>query len=54
VARGAQSTMPVSAADLMPDLAGPALGERLKVLQTRWLASDLRLSKAALLQSGDD
>jgi len=54
VTRGAQSTMPVSAADLMPGLSGPALGERLKALQARWLASDLRLTQAALLQGGDD
>lgn len=52
--RGAQSHFPVSAADLMPTLQGPALGARLKLLQKRWLASGLTLSKAALLRSGDD
>ena len=38
----------------MPDLQGPALGQRLKNLQTRWLASDLTLDKAALLHKTDD
>ncbi len=54
VARGAASIFPVLAADLMPALQGPALGERLKSLQNRWLQSDLRLTKADLLQSSDD
>lgn len=52
--RGVQSQFPVTAADLMPALQGPALGQRLKVLQDAWLASDLRLSRAALLQRGDE
>ena len=54
IQRGAKSRFPVSAADLMPDLQGPALGHRLKELQTRWLANDLHLSKPALLQGSDD
>lgn len=49
VARGAASTFPVQSVDLMPDLQGPALGQRLKALESRWLASDLRLSKFDLL-----
>ena len=49
VARGAGSMMPVSAADLMPGLQGAALGARLKETETRWLASDLRLTRADLL-----
>jgi poly(A) polymerase len=53
VARGAGSRFPVRASDL-PGMQGPALGRRLKMLQERWLASDLRLSKAALLQGSDD
>ena len=32
-------------ADLMPALQGEALGARLKDLETRWLASDLTLSR---------
>ena len=49
VARGAASRFPVTAADLMPALAGPALGEKLAELESRWLASDLRLSRDDLL-----
>jgi poly(A) polymerase len=52
VQRGVQSVFPVAAADLMPALQGPALGERLKALQALWLASGLRLDKASLLNSG--
>ncbi len=52
--RGAAATFPVTAADLMPALQGPALGARLKALQNRWLRSDLRLDKAALLQGSDE
>ena len=47
--RGSQATFPVSAADLMPKLQGPALGKKLKSLQNRWLASGLCLTKAELL-----
>ena len=49
VQRGAQSVFPVVAADLMPDLSGPALGVTLRTLQTRWLDSDLRLTRNDLL-----
>ena len=49
VQRGCQTRFPVTAADLMPDLQGPELGARLKDLQTRWLASDLTLTRADLL-----
>lgn len=52
--RGAAATFPVAASDLMPTLQGPALGARLKALQNRWLRSDLRLDKAALLQGSDE
>ena len=54
VLRGAQSTFPVTAADLMPGLSGPALGDRLKTLQSRWLASGLRLDKTNLLDGRAD
>ncbi len=47
--RGEVAVFPVSAADLMPGLQGPALGAKLKSLQDRWLASSLTLSKAQLL-----
>jgi poly(A) polymerase len=49
VLRGAKAIFPVTAADLMPGLSGPALGARLRELEDRWLASDLRLTKAELL-----
>lgn len=47
--RGAKATFPVTAADLMPACQGAALGTRLRELEDRWLASDLRLTKAELL-----
>ncbi|MEY4696655.1 MAG: hypothetical protein RIT14_1083 [Pseudomonadota bacterium] len=49
VARGAATAFPVSAADL-PQLSGPALGQRLKALQRRWLDADLRLTRDDLLR----
>ena len=49
VMRGAGSAMPVTAADLMPGLQGAALGARLKEIESRWLASDLRLTRADFL-----
>lgn len=48
VTRGAAAVFPVRAADL-PALSGPALGARLKELETRWLQSGLHLTKAQLL-----
>jgi poly(A) polymerase len=50
VRRGADTAFPITAADLMPDLSGEALGARLKTLQARWLASDLTLGREALLK----
>jgi len=47
--RGAAARLPVSAADLMPGLSGPALGQRLAELESRWIASGFTLSRAALL-----
>jgi poly(A) polymerase len=47
--RGAQTAFPVAAADFMPDLQGPALGAHLKTLQSRWLASDLTLTRKDLM-----
>ncbi|WP_283177146.1 CCA tRNA nucleotidyltransferase [Gemmobacter sp. 24YEA27] len=49
VARGAAATFPVTAADLMTDYSGPALGRRLAALKEAWLASDLTLGRDALL-----
>ena len=49
VSRGVESRFPVMAADLMPQLSGPALGAKLAQLESLWLASDLRLSRDELL-----
>jgi poly(A) polymerase len=49
VRRGATAQIPVTAADLMPALQGAALGQRLREIEARWLASDLNLSKSDLL-----
>jgi len=46
---GALARLPVSASDLMPDLAGQALGQRLKQLEAAWIASGFTLDRAALL-----
>ncbi|QXT39949.1 CCA tRNA nucleotidyltransferase [Gymnodinialimonas ceratoperidinii] len=46
--QGAQARFPVKAADL-PDLQGPALGQHLKKLETRWIDSDFTLTKSDLL-----
>jgi len=54
LARGAQATFPVTAADLMPDYRGAALGARLKRLEAAWLASDLRAGREDLLALPDD
>ena len=48
VARGSAAVFPVKAADL-PHLSGPALGKRLKSLQTLWLNTGLSADKAELL-----
>jgi poly(A) polymerase len=49
VARGAAATFPVAAADLMPALAGAALGERLREIERRWIDSGLRLTRDELI-----
>lgn len=49
IAAGAGAVFPVKAADLMPEFDGPALGAKLKELETRWIASGFVLTKAELL-----
>lgn len=49
IERGAEAVFPIQAADLMPALSGPALGQKLRALQTLWLQSDLTLTRAQLL-----
>jgi poly(A) polymerase len=36
----------------MPALSGPALGQRLKALEDRWIASRFTLTRADLLAAG--
>ena len=50
IAAGAGAVFPVKAADLMPQVTGPALGARLKELEARWIASGFTLGKAELLR----
>ncbi|MFN3662628.1 CCA tRNA nucleotidyltransferase [Yoonia sp.] len=45
----ASQRFPLQAADLMPDLQGPALGRALKMAEDRWISSGFALTKAALL-----
>jgi hypothetical protein len=47
--RAAVARFPVRAHDLMPEITGPALGATLKRLETRWIASEFKLSKSDLL-----
>jgi poly(A) polymerase len=48
IARGATAQFPIRAADL-PGLDGAALGQRLKDLKARWIASDFRATRDDLL-----
>ncbi|KUF09553.1 CCA tRNA nucleotidyltransferase [Pseudoponticoccus marisrubri] len=45
----AQARCPVTARDLMPAYKGAALGEALRALEARWIASGFTLDKPALL-----
>ncbi len=49
IAKGLGAVFPVKPRDLMPDLQGPALGEALRRLEARWIASGFALSRAELL-----
>jgi poly(A) polymerase len=49
IAQGAAARFPVTAADLMPQLSGPALGETLAALEARWIASGFSLTRDDLL-----
>ena len=46
---GARAVCPVSASDLIPDFEGKALGDRLAALETRWIASNFRLTREELM-----
>ncbi|WP_108483806.1 CCA tRNA nucleotidyltransferase [Oceaniglobus ichthyenteri] len=47
---GANAVFPISAADLMPEFQGPALGAELRRLKKRWVKSGFALTRADLLQ----
>ena len=47
---GAGAVFPIKARDLMPRYQGPALGERLKALEERWIASGFALTRQELLE----
>jgi poly(A) polymerase len=49
ISHGASAKFPITSQDLAP-LEGPALGQRLKALQARWLQSDLSLTREDLLR----
>lgn len=49
IARGASAVFPIKPADLMPRLSGAALGQALRTLEARWIASSFTLSRAELL-----
>lgn len=46
---GADKTFPITAKDLMPQLSGPDLGDRLRQLESAWIQSGFLLDRAALL-----
>ncbi|GGD21358.1 CCA tRNA nucleotidyltransferase [Sinisalibacter lacisalsi] len=50
--RGAGAVFPVAPKDLMPEFEGVALGERLRDLENRWIASGFSLSREELLERG--
>lgn len=49
IARGASAVFPIKPVDLMPRLSGAALGQALRTLEARWIASSFTLSRAELL-----
>ena len=49
IARAAAAPLPISAADLMPDLTGPAVGQGLKAAERAWIASGFNAPRAALI-----
>ena len=49
IRHAAKQVFPLTAADLMPALTGPALGRALKQAEDRWIASGFKLTKADLI-----
>jgi poly(A) polymerase len=48
-ALGAKARFPVQAADLAGRFSGPALGEKLRALEAKWIESGFQLTRAELL-----
>lgn len=51
IAHAAAARLPIVAADLMPDLQGPALGRGLKAAETLWIAENFTTSAAKLIET---
>ena len=49
IAQGAGARFPLAAADLLPDVSGPALGATLRRMERRWIDSGFALSRDDLL-----
>ena len=49
IALGSSAVFPICAADLMPAFAGKALGDRLAVMESRWIASGFSLTREELM-----
>lgn len=49
IKKASQAVFPIKAADLMPTFKGPALGARLALLESEWVASGFTLSGVELL-----
>ena len=49
ISRAASAPLPIAAADLMPELAGPAVGRGLKAAERAWIASGFCAPPAALI-----
>jgi poly(A) polymerase len=47
--QGARETFPVKSRDLIPEYEGVALGDKLRALEDRWIASGFALGKSDLL-----
>ena len=49
IARATQAVFPLTAADLVPELTGAALGRALRHAEAAWIDSDFTLTRAELL-----
>ncbi|WP_299843899.1 CCA tRNA nucleotidyltransferase [uncultured Paracoccus sp.] len=51
IAAAARARLPIAAADLMPELQGPALGQGLKAAEARWVAEGFATPAANLIET---